>query len=132
MRHPPSRAGKTDSEDVLSIARSGFAQYEFYIPYMCPDYEPMSDETPDAELPAQSYHILLINRDNGIKSAALFTDAENSFAFAREHDCRVAKMTYADYKAAIAEGVMAQPAAEGIIINPDGEQILLPPDYPLL
>ena len=127
-----NRAARNDSEDAMNIARSGFAEYEFYIPYSSSDAESLSDETPDAELPEQSHHILLINRDNGIKAAAIFTDAENSFAFAREHDCRVAKLRYADYKQAIADGKLAPPAAEGIIINPDSEQILLPPDYPLL
>ncbi len=126
-----NRAAKNDSEEVQLVARSGFGEFEFYIPYTTDDDAGDALKISD-DCPNQSHHFLLINRDSGIKAAVLFTDSENALEFAKERKCQIAKMRYVDYKTALANGIILSPAAEGLVINPDVEQILLPPDYPLL
>lgn len=126
-----NRAAKNDTEEVQLVARSGFGEFEFYIPYTNADGSGGALEISN-DCPDQSHHFLLINRDSGIRAAVLFTDSENALDFAKVHNCQIAKMRYTDYKAALLNGTILSPAAEGLVINPDAEQILLPPDYPLL
>ena len=128
-----NRAASEDDEDIeqkLQMAKDGFAEYKFYIPFECDDDAMMGAVMP--EFPKDSRLCLLLNRENGIKAAAFFTDEEPAIAFAKEMHCSIASVKYKDYKVAAEAGTVVAPAAEGIIINPDGEQILLPPDYPLL
>lgn len=128
-----NRAASEDDEDIeqkLQMAKDGFAEYKFYIPFECDDDAMMGAVM--TEFPKDSRLCLLLNRENGIKAAAFFTDEEPAIAFAKEMHCSIASVKYKDYKVAAEAGTVVAPAAEGIIINPDGEQILLPPDYPLL
>lgn len=126
-----NRVASSDSDDVHEIACSGFGEFEFYIPYLA-DGMKAGDGEIDLECPEGARPVLLINRDNGIKAIAFFTEEESAFDMAKEKECRVLKIKYKDYKNAISDGSIVVPSAEGIIINPQLEQILLPPDYPLL
>lgn len=123
-----NRAGASDSEDVVSVARSGFEEYKFYVPFNSETQpEGQQDTFEDG-----SRLVLLISRDTGIKAIAFFTDLEDAKSFAEEKGHSFTCIKYREYKEALANGIVVAPSAEGIIINPTNEKILLAPDYPLL
>ncbi len=123
-----NRAGSSDSEDVISVARSGFSEYRFFIPFNSDDCAVGENE----KFGKNSRPVLLINRDSGIKAIAFFTDFDEAQTFAQEKGHSFVAVKYKDYKEAVEEGIVVAASAEGIIINPTNEKILLAPDYPLL
>ena len=127
-----TRLGKDNSEENLDISKSAFGEFEFYIPYASDLADGSYSDEVLSQIPEDIKQIYLVNRENGIKAMAFFTDEENALAFSKEHGTGVLKLSYNSYKTAVSEEIIPPPSAEGIIINPDLEQILLPPDYPLL